>query len=128
MTNPTFIRGKSLPFRQFIEGSELRIILDAENGASHFSMGLVTFEPGRQTTPHTRAVEEVVYVLRGISSVVTTHFGEFTLAPGDALHIPPGVEHYHANKGKDLVEQIYLFSPQGPEKPFRDLPIIRSGE
>ncbi|MBK7143574.1 MAG: cupin domain-containing protein [bacterium] len=120
---PQVIRNAEPALRQLDAGSELRIIFDGLNAAKHFAMGWVSFEPGSKTTAHTRDVEEVIYILSGEGRIVTKS-KEYTLQPGDAILIPAGVEHYHANKGSIKLEQLYFFSPQGPERKLRDLPCV----
>ncbi len=123
---PKIIRNQDTPLRRLEEGSQLRIILDSVNGANNLAMGWVSFEPGKRTSTHTRNVEEVTYILRGEVFVVT-ETDEYKLTSGDTILIPAGIAHYHENRGEKTLEQIYIFAPQGPEKPLRDLPIIESG-
>lgn len=120
---PTVTRHSDAQLLKLGEGSQLKIIFDSENGAQNFAMGWVSFEPGSQTPPHTRQAEEVIYVTKGEASIVTDE-NTYLLKPGDTILIPAGVEHYHKNAGNEIVEQLYIFSPQGPEKPLRDLPLV----
>ncbi len=123
---PKIIRTQDIPLRRLEEGSQLRIILDSVNGANNLAMGWVSIEPGKRTSTHTRNVEEVTYILRGEVFVVT-ETDEYKLTSGDTILIPAGTAHYHENRGEKTLKQIYIFAPQGPEKPLRDLPIIESG-
>lgn len=121
---PILVKYDETELRHLEEGSLLKIFFDSENSAKNFSMGWVSFDPGSRTSVHTRDVEEVIFVLKGETYIVTTDHGEFFLRKGDCVLIPAGIEHYHANRGDEVLEQIYLFSPQGPEKPLRNLSIV----
>ena len=118
------IKNKEVPLRKLGEGTICKILLDSENGAENFSIGTVIIEPKAKTSEHTREVEEVIFALKGDTYIVT-HDKEYKLEEGDCILIPKGVTHYHENKGNNIIEQIYLFAPQGPEKSLRDLEIIK---
>ena len=112
-----------LQIRKLGEGCTCSIIFDSENGAKNFSIGTVSIEPHQRTGEHTREVEELIFALKGETYVITEN-KEYRLEQGDSILIPAGVKHYHANKSNEIIEQIYLFAPQWPEKPLRSLPII----
>ena len=98
-----------------------KILIDSQNGAENLSLVFIRFPVGGKTDPHTREVEECVYVIKGRTAVVTgddrVEFGK-----GDAILIPAGTEHHHENIGTADLEQIVIFAPQGPEAGLRDLP------
>lgn len=119
---PLVVKAEEVEWRQLEAGSKLQIFFDSENGAKNLAMGIVAFEPGQKTTPHTRSVEEVIFVLEGTATIVTNR--EYTIPAGSAILIPPGVEHFHENKAQTELKQIYLFAPQGPEKALRSLQVI----
>ena len=97
-----------------------RILVDEHSGASGMSMGWMEFPPGGSTDTHTRDVEEAIYILRGRSTIV---FDDEAIAldAGDAIFIPPGRQHRHENSGDGVMEHLWFFSPQGPEKKLAGL-------
>ena len=124
--NPVVIKDDELRVRKLEEGSSLKIILDDKVGSKHLAMGVVFFEPGAKTINHVRDVEEVIFVTKGEATIVTDD-AAYTLVEGDTIFIPPGVLHRHENRGNMPLEQVYIFSPQGPERALRDLEVIKKG-
>lgn len=98
-----------------------KVLIDGQAGAKNLSVARILFPVGGRTEPHTREVEECVYVIRGRTAVVAgddrVEFGE-----GDAILIEAGTEHHHENIGTTELEQIVIFAPQGPEAGLKDLP------
>lgn len=121
---PIVVRNREVEHRKLGEGSICKILFDSVNGAKNFSIGTVIIEPKQKTGTHTRDVEELIFALKGETYVVTED-EEYKLEEGDCILIPEGIKHYHANKSDETIEQIYLFAPLGPEKPLRDLEIIK---
>ena len=121
---PVVVKNSDVELRKLGEGSICKILFDSENGAKNFSIGTVIIEPNSKTGTHTRDVEELIFALKGETYVVTDN-EEYKLEEGDCILIPEGIKHYHANKSNETIEQIYLFAPLGPEKPLRDLEIIK---
>lgn len=122
--NPIVIKDDDLELRKLEEGSSLKIILDGIVGSKHIAMGIVIFEPGAKTTTHSRNVEEVIFVTEG-EATIQTDKNVYYIGKGDTIFIPPGVNHFHENRGNTTLEQIYIFTPQGPEKSLRNLKIIQ---
>ena len=120
---PKIIKNDEIELRKLGEGCICKILFDGENGSRNFSMGTVIIEPNQKTREHTREVEELIFALKGQTYVITED-EEYKLEQGDSILIPAGIKHYHENKSDETIEQIYLFAPQGPEKPLRELPII----
>ena len=121
---PLVVKNKDVELRKLGEGTICKILFDSENGAKNFSIGTVIIEPNQRTGEHTRDVEELIFALKGETYVVTEE-NEYKLEEGDCILIPEGIKHYHANKTNQIIEQIYLFAPLGPEKPLRNLEIIK---
>lgn len=121
---PIIVENDKIELRKLGEGCSCKIIFDSLNGANNFSIGTVIIEPNQRTGEHTRDVEELIFALKGQTYVITED-AEYKLEQGDSILIPAGIKHYHANKTNETIEQIYLFAPQGPEKPLRDLEIIK---
>ena len=120
---PIVMKNTDLELRKLDEGCLCKIMFDRENGANNFSIGTVVIESNKETAPHTRDVEELIFALKGETFVITDD-AEYKLEQGDSILIPAGIKHYHANKSNETIEQMYLFAPQGPEKPLRDLEVI----
>lgn len=120
---PTVVKNSDVEVRKLGKGCLCKILFDSENGAKNFSIGTVIIEPNEKTGEHTRDVEELIFALKGETYVVTED-AEYKLEEGDSILIPAGIKHYHANKSNETIEQIYLFAPQGPEKPLRNLEIV----
>ena len=80
------------------DGSEIRLLVDANHGATKSSLVEVTLGPGEFTRPvRHRTVEEVWYVLKGVGQVwrcpphaAPDSVGPVDVTPGDALVIPTG--------------------------------------
>lgn len=121
---PIVVKNSEVELRKLGEGSLCKILFDSINGARNFSVGTVIIEPKKKTGEHTRNVEELIFALKGETYVVTED-NEYKLEEGDCILIPEGIKHYHENKSNQTIEQLYLFAPQGPEKPLRDLDIIK---
>jgi quercetin dioxygenase-like cupin family protein len=101
---------------------KLKIYIDEGScGTKNLSLGWIAIPPKSRTDEHTRQTDEVIYVLKGTATIVAEG-QKYDLSEGDAIFIPPGVSHRHENNGSILVEQIWIFSPSGPEKALRNLP------
>lgn len=100
----------------------LRIIVDEIScGAKSLSMGWIAIPPRSRTDDHTRQTEEVIYVLKGATTIVAKD-EEYRLSEGDTIFIPPGIMHRHENRESSMLEQIWIFAPSGPERGLRNLP------
>lgn len=121
---PVIVENDKIDLRKLGDGCSCKIIFDSLNGAKNFSIGTVIIEPNKRTGEHTRDVEELIYALKGETYVITEE-NEYKLKEGDSILIPKGIKHYHANKSDETIEQLYLFAPQGPEKPLRNLEILK---
>ncbi len=117
------IKGRGRPAHQYGPGIEVKVSIDGDAGARNVSAGWAAFEPGSKTDVHTRPVEEVIFVTKGQTTIVAEG-QEYTLSEGDAMFIPPGIGHSHENRGTQSLEHIWMFAPQGPEAPLRELPVV----
>jgi len=113
---------KDIITQSLAENIRIKILFDRENGAQKVATGIVILEPSSRTAPHVRAVEEIIFVIKGAASIVTASGDVYNMTSGESVLIPPGVEHYHENTGTETAEQLYIFAPQGPEVSLRDLP------
>ena len=120
---PLLIKNQEVPLRQFGKGCICKLLLDDEKGLKNLTIGTVIIEPGERTVTHTRVVEEVVFAHKGEVYAVTEN-AEYRLSEGDCIFIPADITHYHENRSNETIEQIFIFSPQGPEKDMRKLPLI----
>ena len=120
---PTLLQHKDIITQSLADNIQIKILSDQVNGAKNVATGIVILEPGSRTPPHVRTVEEIIFVIKGTASVVTTAGDVYTMIAGESVFIPPGIEHYHENPGSEIAEQLYIFAPQGPEASLRDLPI-----
>jgi mannose-6-phosphate isomerase-like protein (cupin superfamily) len=103
-------------------GVTSKVLVDNDSAAAkNLSMGWIQFNPGAKTEDHVREVEEVIYVVKGKTVIVAGQF-EYYLGAGDCVFIPPGVKHRHENRNNEVLEQIYVFAPPGPERAVRNLP------
>ena len=82
------------------EGLSKGVLIDESDGAPHFAMRRFELAPGAAVPRHTNAVEHEQYVLAG-EYVVGVGDEERAVAPGDALLIPAGVEHWYRNDGDE---------------------------
>ena len=115
------LRGDDASIYEYGPAIKLKIMVDGEAGAANVSAGWISFDPGAKTDDHVRSVEETIFVIRG-ETVITSDGQEYRLSPGDAIFIPPGTTHRHENRGSEVLEQMWIFAPQGPEKKMRELP------
>jgi mannose-6-phosphate isomerase-like protein (cupin superfamily) len=85
-------RERAEPFTT-LDGSTIRVLLDARLGARNQSLAEATLEPGQATKRHYHAeTEEIYVVLEGEGNMEVD--GERTrVAPGDAILISPGAWH-----------------------------------
>lgn len=80
---------------QFFTGSVRVDPLFPANAPSRVSGGLVTFEPGTRSARHTHPVGQILIVTAGKGLVQRWGGPAEEIRPGDVVHIPPGVKHWH---------------------------------
>jgi mannose-6-phosphate isomerase-like protein (cupin superfamily) len=76
-----------------LDGSTIRVLLDAADGATNQSLAEAELEPGQATQRHYHARTEEVYVLLGGSGEMEVDGDRARVEPGDAVLIPPGAWH-----------------------------------
>jgi mannose-6-phosphate isomerase-like protein (cupin superfamily) len=76
------------------DGSTIRVLLDAESGgAEKQSLAEAALAPGQATQRHYHAeTEEIYVVLEGMGEMEVAG-ARASVAPGDAILIPPGAWH-----------------------------------
>jgi quercetin dioxygenase-like cupin family protein len=82
------------------DGLERAVLVDETDGASHVALRRFTLEPGGSVPEHTNAVEHEQYVIAG-EYVVGIGDTEYTVGPGDSIHIPAGTVHWYRNESDD---------------------------
>ena len=94
------------------DGSLIRELMHpAQHGNSCQSLAEATVAPGCVTARHRHhATEELYHVMAG-SGIM--HLGEvrLALAPGDTVHIAPGVWHFLSNTGAEPLRVLCCCSP-----------------
>ena len=120
---PIVIHGDSATLYKGADGVIAKVLVDAEScGAENLAFGHISFAPGSKVPPHTRDVEEFIYVLEGTATILACGT-KYILGPGDAIYMPAGTEHQHVNEDSDTtLRQIYIFAPPGPEKGVKAWP------
>ncbi|ELZ40920.1 cupin [Halorubrum saccharovorum DSM 1137] len=100
--DPVVKRGAEIGYEAVdaAEGLRKGVLLDESDGAPNFAMRRFELAPGAAVPRHTNAVEHEQYVLAG-EYVVGIGDEEHVVAPGDALFIPAGVEHWYRNESEE---------------------------
>ena len=94
----------------------VRMVLD---GVAEAYAGWIEVEPGGAVPEHVHHSEaELVYVLAG-SGDMTIDGQTYPVAPGMAVHIPPGAIHGFKVTSTMPVEAVQFYAPSGPEKRFK---------
>lgn len=97
-------------------------LFDPLADAVDFTLVVEIFAPGGTTPPNThRRAQEVFFVLAG-EGLALAGGEETPLRPGDALLVPPGVEHVIRNTGAG---KLYCLTLMAPDEEFAVL--IRGG-
>jgi mannose-6-phosphate isomerase-like protein (cupin superfamily) len=94
------------------DGCRLRELLNPEHDGSglSYSLALAWVDPGQATHPHRLAHHEVYLILRG-SGVMHIEDEVRTVAPGDAVVIPPRARQWIENRSNEVLEFAALVSP-----------------
>lgn len=94
------------------DGSEIRELLAHRNSCiEKQSLAEARLPAGQSTTPHFHPkTEEIYYILTGQGEM---RLGEElrVVGPGDAIAIPPGIEHQLTNTGSDLLKLLCCCAP-----------------
>lgn len=67
----------------------------ASGSPARISGGIVTFEPGARTAWHSHPLGQTLLVTAGVGWVQSWGGEVQEIRPGDVVHIPPGVKHWH---------------------------------
>lgn len=123
---PTVVRAADQPVYNGADGVFATVLVDEKTtDAKNLALGHISFGAGKSVPPHTREVEEFIYVVEGTTTILACG-EEYVLNAGDAIYIPPGTEHQHTNRDTSAtLKQIYIFAPPGPEQGVREWPEVR---
>jgi mannose-6-phosphate isomerase-like protein (cupin superfamily) len=101
------------------EGTILRRLFFREQSQLGVRFDVWELPPGASEGDHTHgddnALEEIYYFLAG-HGTMSIEGEEVTVAPGDAVLVPPGVDHGLANTGAEPLRLVLLFGkPQATD-------------
>ncbi|MEO1549723.1 MAG: cupin domain-containing protein [Pseudomonadota bacterium] len=82
---------------------------------SRLSALRVTFLAGARTNWHTHPLGQTLYVLDGFGQVVVRGEAPVALRPGDTVHIPAGVDHWHGATSTTAMTHLALQEAQDGE-------------
>ena len=101
--------------------SVFRILLDEQSvGAKQFALLVNEFDPGLTSTAHKHDAEEhAFYVISG-TGIMNIEGEKISVAPGDAVFVPPGKMHQISSTGDAPLKYVVLYSPPGPNLVLRE--------
>ena len=82
------------------DGLAKAVLVGEEHGAPNVAVREFRLAPGGTVPRHTNEVEHEQYVLQG-EYVVGIGDEEYTVGPGDAVHVPAGAVHWYRNEGAE---------------------------
>jgi oxalate decarboxylase/phosphoglucose isomerase-like protein (cupin superfamily) len=130
-TDDRFVSPDDVDSQVFDWGALKWMVTPEVNGSERISCGVVKLEPGKGHERHTHPEsDEMLYVVRGEGE---QEIGDETrsIATGDMLYVPQGVEHGTVNTGWEPLVLVAVYAPPGPEDVLADLPgctIVPAGE
>lgn len=80
-------------------------ILGPDDGTPNFVMLYVEHAPGASSAHHTHEWEHEAYIVEG-SGVLWCDGTEYPLTAGDAVLVPPNVEHHFTNTGSGSLGRV----------------------
>lgn len=96
-------------------GIGVKMLVDAQDGASLHTMFVVDYQPTAIAHPHDHPFEEAYAFVAGETHALID--GELlVLHPGDVLWCGVGADHGFENRGADLVRWIEVQAPQPPAR------------
>ncbi|WP_462158837.1 (R)-mandelonitrile lyase [Pseudoalteromonas sp. GB56] len=103
------VNGTQLPMQglePFFTGPVRVEPLFQAKGEARAAGATVTFEPGSRTNWHTHPVGQTLVVTYGKGWVQQWHGRRLVIAPGDVVHIPANVKHWHG--ATDSTAMVHL--------------------
>jgi quercetin dioxygenase-like cupin family protein len=79
---------------------EMQVLISAKDGAPNFAMRLFKVSPNGYTPYHTHNWEHEVFILKG-EGTITVEEKETKFKYGDAIFVPPDVEHQFKNTSNE---------------------------
>lgn len=108
------IKLDELEATEISSGRRHRRVVTEEIGARNITIGWISFPPKFESEKHIREVEEILIPLEG-KGYIRTEEGEFDIAPGTIVFLPPRDAHWHGTRDSSLT-QYYLFAPPLPKQ------------
>jgi quercetin dioxygenase-like cupin family protein len=81
------------------DGLAKAVLVGEAHGAPNVAVREFRLAPGGTVPRHTNETEHEQYVLQG-EYVVGIGEEEYTVGPGDAVHVPAGAVHWYRNEGE----------------------------
>jgi len=91
-------------------GRASKPLVTVDIGAKNVQISWMETPAGWKSDPHTREVEEVLYVLSG-KCAITGEKERVEATAGTIIFIPPGEKHQHENIGSQTFSQLVIFAP-----------------
>jgi len=73
-------------------------LINSNDGVPNYTLTRHTIEPDMEVPPHTHDWEHVNFILEG-NGILKLGDEEHPVRPGDAVFIPPKIQHQYVNKG-----------------------------
>ncbi|NKB49576.1 MAG: cupin domain-containing protein [Alphaproteobacteria bacterium] len=96
-----------------LHGFSLRMLMDANFGATHFNMFVVSFPDGGLCDHHDHPFEEAYFILDGTVDVIFDG-KDYTLGPGDYGWTGVGAQHGFFPKAGQPIRWLEIQAPQPP--------------
>lgn len=101
------------------------ILVDGQDGAQNFSVGIGVYKKGQASEFHTHVNEEEVMIyLKGEGAMCMEDGSEVTLKRGDITYVPVNEPHKLINTGNGDFVFLFIYSPMGPDKNIRKWDIV----
>lgn len=87
-------------------------VLARGEGESRVRVNRVRFAPCSRTAWHSHSVGQTLHVTDG-AGVVATRDEVIVMRPGDSVHTPPGVEHWHGALPDAFMSHLAIWEDDG---------------
>ena len=102
---------KTAPAQNFTGSAQVEMLYTPA-GNDGTSAGSVTFEPGARTAWHTHPLGQTLIVTAGVGRIQRSGGPIEEIRVGDAVHIPPGVKHWHGAAPASAMTHIAITEAQ----------------
>jgi len=116
METPFVRRADEIEYRPLdaAEGMSKGVLVNEDHGAPNVALRRFVLDPGASVPEHTNEIEHEQHVLAG-EYVVGLDDTEYTVGPGDTIHIPAGSVHWYRNESDE--EGVFLCAvPTGDDE------------